>query len=393
MHNSTRSSRTRRERVQDQRRRGRPLAVVLALSTLAAVAGCSSDPVDTAVPPSIVGRVTIPPLPPGTALSTIPLPDGYVAPDTRSVELTPVTNGSDEQPPSPAVPMTGGTSRIHGAITNSGGPVAGARVRIERFLDDQVGRLDLTAGPDGRYEAASLPGGRYRVRAWSAPGLTTTRPVVLFLPANRGDAPVDFDLEGFGTTDFRVSSANGSFQVGQAVSVFVSMSRQYVDDEGIVRSGATAGAAVTAQVGAGLQLADGSTTTAGDGTARFSVTCVEPGSLPVTVTIGDMNRTASVECIPVPPPTTTTTVAVPVPADVPVGTGGFTTSRPTVVIFPPGTYVAQGGEAAKCAVLYEVFVDGTWVAGAAGSTLNLNSPGRSMRAAQGSPECLYRRVS
>jgi hypothetical protein len=246
------------------------------LAVLAALlAGCTSAG-DEAAAPGTTGPAELNlavEVPGGTAPPTLPLPPGYERPDTRGVSLSPaVGRPGGGGGPAPEVPMSGGTARLHGQLSGPEGAVPGATVRIERFVDNRVGRMDVASAGDGTFEATGLPGGRYRVRAWLRPSLTVTHPVVVFLAAEQGDETVDLALERRANSAMSGTAGVRGWQVGQAAGVAVLITQEYVDNDGIARSGGVPGATIVLTPSGPIQVTgEAQVVTGNDGYARFTV--------------------------------------------------------------------------------------------------------------------------
>jgi hypothetical protein len=369
----------------------RGLAAFVATVVVVVLAGCTSGGGDAA-PPGNTGPADLNlavEVPEGTAPPTLPLPPGYERPDTRGVSLSPAVGrpGGGRGGPAPEVAMSGGTARLHGQLTGPDGPVNGATVRIERFVEDRVGRMDVTSGGDGTFEATGLPGGRYRVRAWLRPSLTVTHPAVVFLSAANGDETVDLALERRANSAMSGTAGVRGWQVGQTAGVAVLVTQEYVDNDGIARSGGVPGVAIVLAASGPVQIAgEAQVVTGADGYARFTVACVAPGQPGLSASSGGYSRQIPLPYCAAPPPPPTTTP--PTTADV-----SFT--PPAAGPFPPGTYQAQGDNApARCAITYEAFLGDTWRPGySAGWVLQAGAPVRNIQTALGLGPCVYKKVA
>jgi hypothetical protein len=136
-----------------------------------------------------------------------------------------------------------GTARLVGSVQGPSGLVVGATVRIERLVAGREIRVDLLSGPDGRFELAGVPGGRYRVRAFLAPTLAQVRPEVRFL---EDDAEHDFALvlEQHGGIVVRADVAPEPPLLDGAVNLVATVSTRTVDADGVVRSAPVTGVSV-----------------------------------------------------------------------------------------------------------------------------------------------------
>jgi hypothetical protein len=377
---------TRRQPARGPRRRWRALGPLLALAPL--VVSC-----DRGGPEPTAATTTITPTAPllgadsspVSAPATLPLPPDYQQPDSRGVVLRPALGRAPEGPPASPVMLTGGSARLTGTARGPDGPVAGATVRVERFVEDQVGRLDVTAGPDGTFVVRNLPGGRYRVRAWLRPFLTSTQSAVTFLAAVGGSADVALDLERHNAMAMQTSVGTRAWQVGQQVGVSALLTQEYVDAEGIARTGGVSGATITLQAPTGLALlTDAAAATGNDGYARWGLECSTAGQYSLTVEGNGLSRTIVLpECVPPPPPPT---------APPPLGPAvGGTVTVPSAGPHAAGTYLAVDANAAACKVSFEVQLGESWVASGSGPVLQAPGPFRSLQPAAGSPACTYRR--
>src|SRR5688500_10725176 len=136
----------------------RGFLVAVALTT--AATGCTRGAVDELPAPPTTGPTT----------STTARPDlsGVVLPDVPGTTST-------------SIPVGPGEATLQGIVTAPEGAVPGATVLIERLVGDGAGSATVVAGPDGRWVAPQILGGRYRVRAWRAPDLALTSPASFFL--------------------------------------------------------------------------------------------------------------------------------------------------------------------------------------------------------------------
>jgi len=246
-----------------------------------------------------------------------------------------------------SITITGGDSSLSGLIAGPNGPVAGATVRLERFVGDAVARLDVTSNADGTWRAPqlgppttvpptfstvpgqlpSLPpitrfvqpapttkgigptgilGGRYRVRAWRAPDLALTTPQIIFLEAKQ-DKQLGLQLSRYtGTTASSVSSPDPPV-LGAVTNITAILNSAKVDADGIVRAAPLAGATVSLSVGPGWRFTGGPSITNGAGRATFQLQCQALGQSPVDLTVnGGQTFSLPVRACVAPLPTTTT---------------------------------------------------------------------------------------
>lgn len=299
------------------RRCGAATALVVAVAVAALVAGCTSGG-GSAAPTTTTAPTSTVPVP------TVTVPDGFVLADTRGVPLAPFRGRA---PAEPGVPVRGGTATITGLVRGPDGPVPGAIVQLERFLGDRVGTAQVQAGPDGRFRAGDLLGGRYRVRAWLAPTLAAVEAVTAFLPADRGTADVELVAQRFDQLNFQADVDVAGLVVGEVARVRGLLTRQAVDANGIVVGEPQPSVEVRLDLGAGLTLAGGGNPGRTDaaGFVSWPVRCTQPGGWTAVLTSAVATASAAVPgCVPVP----TTTVPPPTSAPTTTVPGPSTTSPP-----------------------------------------------------------------
>ncbi len=315
----------------------RPPAVAVLASVVAvgllAVAACSGSS----------GKRLIPP-PPGTVAVITTAPPGS---DLTGVALSPV----EGRVPTEDVEIMGGDSVLSGLIAGPDGPVAGATVRLERFVGDAMATLQVVSNADGTWRAPQLTapttippvtttastvfgdlptipppttttappppsvtsagspkgllGGRYRVRAWRTPDLALTAPQILFVEAKQ-EKQISLQLARYtGTTVSAITSPDPPV-VDAAVSVTAVVTSANVDGNGVVRAVPLPNATVSLAVGSGFSLTGGPTLTNGQGRATFQLRCLALGQSPVELTVnGTQSFTLPVRACVAPPSTTT----------------------------------------------------------------------------------------
>jgi hypothetical protein len=222
------------------------------------------------------------------------------------------------------VPPNVGRARIAGVVNGPQGPVPGAMVRLERAVGGETQVLDLQTGPDGRYDAAGIGGGRYRVRAFLPPTLAQPTGEVLFLRADE-DRALDLAVEAFGEPSLSLAFAPDPPLLDQAVNVAVRVTGRLVDPDGVVRTSSVAGAVVSVGTSGGMTpTSSSSASTDGDGQARFTYRCEAAVETRLQVTA--RLPAALVAPPPTAPPDTTdptATTATTAPAAAPVVTTVF----------------------------------------------------------------------
>ena len=218
-------------------------------------------------------------------------------PSTAPVSTSPPERDYSDVPvdPAPGLPLLasvevlGGEATLTGTVLGPDGPVPGATVRLERFVDDAVARLEVTSDELGIWRAPpastgpqGIRGGRYRLRAWRAPDLSLVAPQILFLEGKE-NRELTLELSRFTETSFSWSSSPDPPVLGSIVGFSVVAGSAFVDPEGIVHSDAVFDASL--QVGPGWVVVGHPTFTEIPGELRFELQCVAPGPNPVAVIV------------------------------------------------------------------------------------------------------------
>lgn len=262
-------------------RRGRALALVAALVLVAA---CTDDTDDSDVQPAPTTR-------PSTPTSVV---------DRSSIALAGVPGETT------TTIVERGTAVITGEVRGPGGTVPGATVRIERLVAGREVRTDVVTGPDGRYVLGGVPGGRYRLRAFSAPSLVQLDPDIRFL-ADGEEHVLDLRVEQQGGLVVRADVAPDTPIVGEAVNLVAMVGTRTVSRDGVVTTAPVAGATVeldglgrwvlrsprpptsttttrplpgrtTTTTSPTARSTTATARTDGSGLARFELVCAAPGS-------------------------------------------------------------------------------------------------------------------
>jgi hypothetical protein len=157
------------------------LRALIAAVVLVAGAGCADQhPSARSTTPTtdLLDAVTAPPrrIPPS---STAPRPD------TRDVQLTPVTGPTPVPEP---LEIYGGDATLSGSFGYDGEPVAGATVQLERWVDGRMTSVELTTGPGGGWQASGIHGGRYVIRAWKGTRLVLAQASAVFIAEDEARA-------------------------------------------------------------------------------------------------------------------------------------------------------------------------------------------------------------
>lgn len=179
-----------------------------------------------------------------------------------------------------------GRSVIRGSVEAPGGRVPGATVRLERLVGDQVQRLDAVTSEDGTFRLESIPGGRYRVRAWLAPTITMNEPEVFFL-TDGDERELTLRTEELDQLVVRSSTRPDAPIVGDGVNVAIRVADLTVDADGVAREQPRAGVPVSVLVSGWAEVEPGVVrVTDADGTAVFEFSCERAGSVSATAYIG-----------------------------------------------------------------------------------------------------------
>ena len=373
------------------------LAVVGVLLLGLLLASCSSDGSES-FGPSTTGTTLTPPV---VEAGMVTLPPGFVPADTRGVILPAFQDKEQptdgEAPPKETVPVTDpieGKATLSGIVTAEG-KRAGGRVRIERLVGDKVGVLDLDVGGDGAFKVEHALGGRYRIRAWSAPDFSAVPSVTVFLPA-KGDLDIEVPMQKF--EGFRLQAAldTGLPHVGETVKVKALLTTQSVDGSGYVVGEGAKDGVITLTAAPGYRVTSANPTKTGaDGWATWTVVCQSAGIHDVTVEYLEQSTIVSLPaCVVGEFATTTsstsstsTTSTLPVPS-FPVGS---TFKPPAEGPFPQGQYEPDLGT--DCQVTFEEYTNGKWSeAGPVSGDVVLLAPARKFRPLQGTSACIYTRT-
>jgi hypothetical protein len=257
-------------------------------------------------------------------------------PSTEPADLTSISIPGVAGTTTTAPVRATGTAHLAGLVKGPDGPVPGAVVRIEHLVGDTV-TTDVTAGPDGRYDAPNIAGGRYRVRAFLAPTYAQTDPQVFFL-ADGEMRGLDLTVKGFAGLAVASAIAPNPPVHGSPAAFVIRVANRAVDSNGVVRVRRVANATVTLTGSDGFSPVDTATaTTNSNGDATFTLVCQVPGAsniqAQIQATADDQPQPASFTiptCIeqPPPPPPTTTTAPVASASVPPTTASPPPTSRP-----------------------------------------------------------------
>lgn len=332
---------------------------------------------------------TVPGAAPDTVPPTLPVPDGFIAPDTRGVYLKPVESKLKDKidHTRPLLPVEGGRATLRGVVVGPDGPLEGATVRLERFVGPDWGYLDVGTNDEGRYEAKNVLGGRYRVRAWQKPSLASVESQTAFLRED-GEAELGIAVDKHEGILLSGAADAAEPRVGQKIPFKTLVARAEVDDNGIVQAPGVPAAEVALISQGGVRIVGDTTlTTDEQGYATFTVMCTETGDHAVVIS-------SSGEELSVGIPTCGEGEVAPddTPPDLEPLAVGQTFTVPAAGPFPAGTYTSAG--AGNCAQSYEEWMNETWVRKVSlDRTLTAANPIRGIDALPGSTPCTFRRTA
>lgn len=253
---------------------------------------------------------------PATVVTTPPRP-----PSTAPVDLTGVSIPGVIGTTTTAPVRSIGTAHLAGLVKGPQGRVGGAVVRLEHLVGDTV-TTDVTAGPDGRYDAPNIAGGRYRVRAFLPPSYAQTDPQVFFL-ADGELRGLDLSVKSFSGLAVASAMAPDPPVVDDPATFVVRVANRIVDSGGVVRVRRVPNATVQLTGADGRSVSGASTAvTNGNGDATFTLVCLAPGvsgvQVQIQATANDQPQPASFTtpaCVARPaPPTTPAAPSAPPPA-------------------------------------------------------------------------------
>ncbi len=189
-------------------------AIAVLVVAASALAACTRGAVDELPAPPTTGPTT----------------SSTARPDLSGVALAGVPGATTT-----TVPVGPGEATLQGIVTGPDGLVPGATVLVERLVGDGVGGVAVAAGPDGRWTAPQILGGRYRVRAWRAPDLALTTPASFFLESKE-TRDVEVRVERFSGVVVTSAIAPSPPVVDETVRLVVRTYTRSVDEQGIVRN-------------------------------------------------------------------------------------------------------------------------------------------------------------
>lgn len=214
------------------------------------------------------------------------------APPTTATATTVTTAPGRPRPtiaPEPA-DVTGGAARIGGVVVGPQGNVADARVRVERFVGEEVGTATVNA-PNGQFTLNLVRGGQYRVHAWKAPDLILLEPQTFFLAADEIKT-LELRLTRVAEANVRASTTPERLPPEEPFAINVFLFAAAVSDQGVLqaipRSNEQLQMVVRSSVG--LSGSDRASTDGG-GNATFRARCLAAGPASVDVLVSTLRFT------------------------------------------------------------------------------------------------------
>lgn len=226
------------------------------------------------------------------------------AADTRDAGLV----GTPPEESATGIEMQGGSSALLGTVTGPSGPVAGATVRIERFVGEASNLVDVSTDRAGAFAFENAPGGRYRVRAWRAPALAQLSSEVVFVSEGERHN-FSLQLDAPGGRSVNVDPGGSGWTLGGSPTITIGVNEPYVTRDGKVALTGTPGLPTNLTV-TGALAGGGPGSTNSSGNSSFTVRCVSVGPSAAMIAVGSYTRWVDVPAC-APPPTTTTTTAPP----------------------------------------------------------------------------------
>jgi hypothetical protein len=240
--------------------------LVAVAMVLFAAACSSSDPFDTLPEPEQVDLEST------TSTSE---------PDFTSVPLSPVQGATTT-----SVVLGPGPMTIVGHVQGPDGVVSGAIVQLERLVGGGSASTRVPTAADGTWNLENVLGGRYRIRAWKAPGLAS-RSEILFIEST-GQRAVEITVEPVGGVRVDAAVAPDPPIVDEQVNLKVRVAERTVDSEGLVRDTPIEGVTVALEgTGDWSVSSPNPSTTGGDGSTIFRATCEDEGTQPLFATLSD----------------------------------------------------------------------------------------------------------
>ena len=354
-------------------RASRVVSVAVCVALLGALAaGCSSEPEEAAPPPSTPHQRPI--------RAPEPLPD------TRNVSLARVDGTRGGFP----VAVHGGDLVMTGTVQGPDGPVAGATVRLERFVGQSSGRLEVRTDDDGEWIAVDVHGGRYRFRAWRTPDLAMAASELRFIAAS-AEVDLSLDVARYDGADVTGGVDDTDPEVGATATVTALATRQQVDGQGIITTSPASGRDASVAAFGPWRL-DGAPIAVIDAAGRvgWTFTCEAAGSVSARIVALGTETTVSATCV------VSVVVEPPVEPPEPDFPVGASFAPPYGGPIPAGTYTVID-DPGTCALTYEAWTGTDWdparrtVTGT--GVITIPEIARDLEALGDSPACTYERTT
>ncbi len=223
------------------------------------------------------GAVDDLPAPPPTRPTT----STTARPDLSGVALAGVPGATT----STSVLLGPGKASFEGIVIGPSGPVAGATVLLERLIGEGVASATLATGPDGRWKADAVLGGRWRVRAWRAPDLALTVPESLFIEEVE-KRQLELTLQEFTGVVVTASVAPSPPIVDEPSRLVVRAFTRSVQEDGVVRNEPLPFVELSLAGSSQWRVESSNPTTAdGTGKGEWFARCVSPGNHTLAVRV------------------------------------------------------------------------------------------------------------
>jgi len=207
--------------------------------------------------------------------------ESTTVPDFSSVQLARISGRTTT-----TIDNSPGQAHISGFVVAPQGAVPGATVHVERLVDNSVLAIDVATNPDGSFHVDNVQGGRYRLRAWRAPDLALTTPVIFFLNGNENKTGVNLQVTQYTGTNVTPAIAPSPPIVGDPANLAVQVTTVVVDPTGVVRATPFAGVEVDLGGSGSWQLQSPAPEfTDATGTAIWRLTCTSTGNQPLSATV------------------------------------------------------------------------------------------------------------
>jgi hypothetical protein len=207
--------------------------------------------------------------------------ESTTVPDYSSVRLAALPGRTTT-----TVDNTPGRASMSGTVMAPDGAVPGATVHVERLVGDTVLALDIATNPDGTWRLDNIKGGRYRLRAWRAPDLALTDPLVFFLNGDEKKTNVTLLVNRYTGTNVSGAVAPNPPHVDEPANLVVQVTSVVVDPTGVVRATPLPNVQVDLQ-GSSSWRTESSTSgfTDVNGQVFWRMTCLASGNQPLSASV------------------------------------------------------------------------------------------------------------